>query len=146
MQAAVTLIAWNSRSDTEEKAPAGSLAVGPLLQANEGDWIDWYTSTGGAAYAGRQNLTECDQVMAVLQDFYRLVYLEGLDPYIVHRAFLHIDEYQEFLRDMEAGPAPGELGHDPQLPFGRSDNYALPEVNERRIGRSIHIWPNAGGQ
>lgn len=141
MLAAETLIAWNADDDTSGKIPAGSVAVGPLIEERERDWTEGYTSTGGAANIYRRSLSGVEQRLAVMWDFYTLVYLYGLSPYVVHRAFLHIDEYQEVIKDMGAGPARGELGHDPEIPYGRASSRPVPAVSERPYGRSVHVWP-----
>jgi hypothetical protein len=77
----------------------------------------------------------------VMLDFYQLVYSYGLHPYVVHRAFLHIDEYQAVIKRMGCGPAKGELGHDPNISYGRVADFPVPEISERRIGPSFHVWP-----
>ncbi|MCW5733491.1 MAG: hypothetical protein KIS73_05170 [Enhydrobacter sp.] len=143
MKAADTLIAWTDFTDVSGKVPPGSIAVGPLLRDGEGDWTDSYGYTGGAAHVHRRSLSDTEQATAVFQDYYMLVYSYGLHPYVVHRAFLHIDEYQEFIKSMGAGPDLGELGHDPSIMHGRSVAYPLPSVSERHIGRSFHFWPAA---
>lgn len=140
MLAAETLIAWNRAGYSSSRVPPGSVAVGPLLSEDEGDWTDGYLNTGGAANMYRRSLSAAEQKLAVIRDFYSLVYTDGLNPYVVHRAFLHIDEYQEFIKEMGAGPAPDEIGYDPEISYGRSD-YPVPEVVERRLGRSVHVWP-----
>jgi hypothetical protein len=64
-----------------------------------------------------------------------------LHPYIVHRAFLVIDEFQEIIKENGYGPAKGELGHDPCVGYGRSTLEPLPLVQVAYLGRSIHVWP-----
>lgn len=41
---------------------------------------------------------------------------------------------------MEARPAKGELVHDPNVGYSRTD-YPIPPVEERRIERSFHFSP-----
>lgn len=144
MKAAEALIAWNSVEDADGKMPPGSVAIGPLLRDNEGDWTDGFTNTGGAAEMHRRTLTRQDQELAVLKDFYLLVYSYGLAPYVVHRAFLHIDEFQTVIKSMGAGPSRGEHGHDPEVSYGRSSQSPVPKVTEMRIGRSVRISPALG--
>jgi len=71
MKAKDTLIAWNSIKEAGHRAPPGSIAVGPLLQREEPDWSQPYSSTGGAAYSFRQKLFGASQQLEVLKDWYR---------------------------------------------------------------------------
>jgi hypothetical protein len=147
MKAKNTLIAWNSINPLDEwehqarRAPPGSIAVGPLLEPGEQDWCRPYSSTGGAAFTSRQKLFGTPQQLEVLKDWYRLVYSYGIHPYIAHRAFLMIDEYQTAIKNMGCGPAKDEPGHDPDVGYGRCVLYPLPNIQIQQIGRSTHFWP-----
>jgi hypothetical protein len=147
MKAAETLIAWNDATDdTFAGAPPGSLAVGPLLHEDEPDWTEsgkgrLYTNTGGAAWVDRQTMRGLIQRHHVVLDWYKLVYVSGLHPYVVHIAFLHIDEYLAAIKEMGCGPDRDELGHDPEVGHGRAVRYPVPKIKTHRIGRSIHVWP-----
>jgi len=50
-------------------------------------------------------------VTVSLADWYLLVYTNGIDPYIAHRAFLLIDEYQAIIKSIGCGPARDEPSH-----------------------------------
>ena len=76
-----------------------------------------------------------------MRDWYMLVYSYGIDPYLAHLAFLLIDEYQTIIKNMGFGPAKGELGHDPDVGYGRAIVAPKPSVNIVRQGRVTHFWP-----
>jgi len=81
------------------------------------------------------------QQLAVMADWYRLVYCNGIEPYLAHLAFLEIKEYQTFIKYNGAGPDKGERGHDPNISYGRSIRTPLPEVKIVRQGEVVHFWP-----
>lgn len=141
MKAAETIIVWNDAETGWRKSPSGSMAVGFLIGSAEGDWTRDYRFSGGAAHTFRRQLTGIEQKFHVLRDYYELVYVFGLHPYLVHRAFLLIDEYQAITRDGGFGPAPGEIGHDPDVGYGRAVGLPLPKIQTFRIGSSCHFWP-----
>jgi hypothetical protein len=154
MKAASTLIAWNGAPNaaadraferTERAAqrpfPAGSVGVGPLRSEKEADWSVGYQSTGGAAYVERRSMSPADQRFHVMLDWYMLVYTYGIHPYIVHRAFLLIDEYQSILKAFSMGPAEGEPGFDPNVGYGRAGDYPIPEITITQAGRATHFGP-----
>jgi hypothetical protein len=154
MKAAETIIAWNASTDgtdvtechSERMAPPGSVAVGPVLIDEGGPyWTTPYYSTAGAAYAMRRKIFGLPQQMHVLRDWYMLVYSYGIHPYVAHRAFLLIDEYQTIIKRMGFGPAPGEPGHDPYAGYGRAIELPVPSLQIRRTGRATHFWPQAQG-
>ena len=138
MKASEAVIAWNGSTTHRDEGQAGSIAVGPLLFDGDTDWTRPYFYTGGSAEVYRRNLPEKDQQFAVLRDFYALVFTYGLHPYLVHRALLHIDEYQDIIKAMGAGPDKDELGHDPDVGYARLD-YPVPAVEEQRVERSFHF-------
>lgn len=144
MKAAETIILWNDSETPWRETPPGSVAVGPVWRAGEANWTRGYRFNGGAGHTFRRSLTSLEQKFHVLRDFYELVYVFGLDPYLVHRAFLLIDEYQAITKDGGFGPAPGEIGHDPQFGYGRAVASPLPTVQRFQIGRSCHFWPADG--
>jgi hypothetical protein len=141
LKAANALIAWNSIDDHGSKAPPGSIAIGPLQTKDEPDWAAPYQCTGGAAYMSRRTMTGAVQRHRVLLDWYQLVYAYGVLPYVAHRAFLTIDEYQALIKDAGFGPAKDEPGHDPNTPFGRAVIYPVPELKIFTSGRATHFWP-----
>ncbi|NTJ63555.1 hypothetical protein G6M50_37995 [Agrobacterium rhizogenes] len=136
------MIAWNGADGRlSGPAPAGAVAVGPLLQKNEVDWTHGYRLTGGAAHTDRRGVSGTGQKFHVMLDWYELVYGYGLHPFVVHTAFLVIEEYQEITKEMGMGPAKGEAGHDPEVGYGRAVDYPVPEIEIVRIGKSVHVWP-----
>jgi hypothetical protein len=81
--------------------------------------------------------------MHVMLDWYQLVYSYGLDPYIVHRAFLLIDEYQTVIKKYGMGPDRDEPGHDPGVCYGRTHSVPPSKIIIRQWGRGTHFWPAA---
>jgi hypothetical protein len=140
------LVAWNGADDADQAlirgAPAGAVAVGPLLHDGEADWTAGYMCTGGAAEVDRRKMNGMPLRFYVMRDWYELVYGYGLHPFVVHTAFLHIEEYQKIIKEMGMGPGRGEFGHDPDVGYGRSVSYPVPEIEIRRIGQSVHVWPS----
>jgi hypothetical protein len=143
LKAANTLIAWNGIDKHNSKAPPGSIAIGPLQEMHELDWTAPYECTGGAAYVERRTMFGMIQRHRVMLDWYQLVYVYGINPYVVHRAFLLIDEYQALIKDAGFGPAKDEPGHDPDAPYGRAVAYPVPTLKIFTAGRSTHFWPKA---
>ena len=142
MKAAKTLIAWSGADAAlPHEAPSGSIAIGPLMQEGGRDWAQGYPCTGGAAYVYRRKLRGLAQQHEVMLDWHALVYSYGLDPYIVHRAFLLIDEYQTAIKARGRGPAKDEPGHDPTVPYGRTVEIKPPELKIFRAGGATHFWP-----
>jgi hypothetical protein len=143
MKAADALIAWNGADHPafRRDAPPGSIGIGPLQTETEPDWAGPYARTGGAAYVGRRQLRGLPQQHQVMLDWYRLVYGYGIHPYLAHRAFLLIDEYQEVIKDMGCGPAKDEPGHDPGVGYGRTVLYPVPEIKITHTGRGTHFHP-----
>ena len=147
MKADNTLILWNTGDEKSliGDAPPGSIAVGPL----ESDDVYWshvhgYSCSGGAAWVARRDLPKSDQEREVMLDWYQLVYTYGLDPYVVHRAFLLIDEYQDVIKRMGCGPDKDEPGHDPEVSYGRAVRAPAPKLKIVRTGPAIHFWPIIG--
>lgn len=139
MKASETIIAWNNGAYSREGlAPPGSLSVGPLRKA---DWTAHYIYSGGAAHVARRDMEGFEQRFHVMRDYYELVYGFGLDPFVVHTAFLHIDEYQEIIKEMGLGPDKGEHGHDPHVGFGRAGDFKKPDIEVKRVGETVHVWP-----
>lgn len=94
MKAHEALIAWTPADEVNEPT-AGQVKVGNLLVDESKDWTKPYTHTGGAAYSSRRELRGAESIMCVFIDFHSLVVGDGLDPNIVHDAFLVIDEFAE---------------------------------------------------
>jgi hypothetical protein len=74
-------------------------------------------------------------------DWYQLVYLYGINPYIAHRAFLEIAEYQAVIKKHGMGPAKDEPGFEPGIPFGRSTLWLTPKIQIGRRSGALHVWP-----
>ncbi len=93
MKAKDALIAWTPPQ--WDRPTRGQIAVGPLLSKEDRDWTTPFAMTGGAAWVDRRKMTGLEAKAAVLVDFHTLVIVHGLDPHVVHRAFLAIDEYRD---------------------------------------------------
>jgi hypothetical protein len=105
LKAAEALIAWTD-SGSHDLRTCGQVKVGPLIgdgehdwTDGEGDWRDRFECTGGAAYDHRRSMTGIQQQLHVLMDFHDLVVHYGIDPKLVHREFLKIDEYLKLCAD-----------------------------------------------
>lgn len=141
MRAAETLILWNGalspgEAPSEHWGPAGGIAIGPL----DND-CNSYSCSGGAAYVARRKLTGLPPQFHVLRDWYELVYGYNLHPYVAHRAFLLIDEYQAIIKRMGCGPDKDEPRHDPNVGYGRCGYFAKSELKIFNRGGSTHFWP-----
>ncbi|MEZ0019816.1 hypothetical protein [Sinorhizobium fredii] len=141
MKASNALIAWNPTGLSDNSRPPGGVAIGPLLTQDQPDWTIGYECTGGAAWANRRKLFGMPQRFNVMMDWHQLVYSYGIHPYVAHRAFLFIEEYQAIIRQAGAGPDKDEPGHDQSIPYGRCAPYKLPSIQVRAIGQSFHVWP-----
>ena len=96
MKAKDALIAWTPVSASLHHASTrGKVKVGPLIGDDDPDWTALYGYTGGAAWVDRRNMEEWQLIAAVFIDFQTLVISYGMDPKVVHEAFLEIDEYAE---------------------------------------------------
>jgi hypothetical protein len=106
LKAADALIAWTG-SDEPGYRTRGLVKVGPLIEEHHHDWTDGHTGdwrdrficTGGAAYTYRREMSGVTQQLHVLMDFRSLVVDYGIDPTLVHREFLKIDEYLKLCAD-----------------------------------------------
>lgn len=143
MKANNTLLAWNGDRQTDkpspDKAPPLSLAIGPLIGEGEGDWTAPYGDTGGACWIPRRTAKE--QTLLVMSDWWTLVFVYGLDPYLVHRAFCLIDEYVGYTQRLGAGPAKDEPGHNPEYGYGRCVRLTPTPLIITPAGRAWHFWP-----
>lgn len=94
MKAHEALIAWSAWDDNV--ATAGQVAVGRMAGEGQVDWTAGYSSTGGgASFEARRQMRGAESVVGMFKDFHYLVVDERLDPEVVHKAFLVIDEYAE---------------------------------------------------
>lgn len=147
MKAAKTLIAWTPArvepisSPRLRAAPPGSVGISPLLRWTDSDWTSAYYCTGGAAEVHRRKLFGRAQQFEVMMEWYALVYGYGLSPYVVHRAFLLIDEYQSAPKARGWGPARDEPGHDPNIGHGRAISVPPPEIDIHYGDGATHFWP-----
>ncbi len=140
MKASEAIIAWNALDDFRSEGRPGSIAVGPLLYDGDGDWTRPYLYTGGAAEVHRRTLSDRDQQFFILRDFYTLVYVYGLHPDLVHKAFMHIDEYQDIAEAAGALSGKSDKDDGPKREVGHRE-YPVAAIEERRVGRSFHFWP-----
>lgn len=69
--------------------------VGPW--PDETGWSDAYAMTDGACFTAYHEMTLDERLAAIFILFTLIVVGEGLDPKIVHQAFLAIDEYRDAL-------------------------------------------------
>lgn len=73
-------------------------------------WADDYLYSAGACYAHVSQGTTDQNVAQVFIDFHHMVLRDKMDPEIVHRAFLVIDEYRCALAgDIPGAEYPGAL-------------------------------------
>jgi hypothetical protein len=124
------IIAWNSEK-RDRLAPEGAVGIGPYFGKGEPDWTEPYGCSGGAAYVFRRELSGIEQDFHVLRDFHMLVCYYGLNPRVVHRAFLEIEEFKVIMDAMADEPHP--IGPEAEIPTMR--------VFER-LG-AVHVWPTA---
>jgi len=104
MLAKDALIAWTAPDAADVYASTrGQVRVGPLISDDGYDWAINYACTGGAAYVEQRSYDEMEQVAQVFIDFQTLVVSYGLDPKVVHQAFLNIDEYAERIAPDQPG-------------------------------------------
>lgn len=89
----------------------------------------------------RRKLSGMPQQFHVMRDWYMLVYVYAMHPYVVHRAFLLIAEYQAVIKAMGAGPAKDEHGHDPEVGHGPAVQMPKPRITVATFGQSTHFWP-----
>ncbi|WP_343684019.1 hypothetical protein [Asticcacaulis sp.] len=104
MKYAECFIAWTpNRKPWADYPTVGKVEVGPFVGEDEGDWSAIYAHTGGAVYSDRRKASSELQRFYVFNDFNQLVVRDGLDPAVVHAAFLVIDEYAEGLSEDTPG-------------------------------------------
>jgi hypothetical protein len=102
LRASEALIAWTP-PDCEDSITCGMVGVGPLIKDGERDWTRPYVCTGGAAWGHVQHFeTLLDIVTHLFGEFGKLTVHEGMDPKVVHRAFLSIKEYADTVKKYRA--------------------------------------------
>ncbi len=143
LTASDAVIAWTGNGEAPapgKTAPPGSIAVGPFSAGAR--WADAHNHTGGAVYARRRKLRGVSQRFGVMCNWYQLVYVHGIDPYIAHRAFLEIEDYLEIIKEREWGPGEDEPGYDPEIGPGRVGALPRPAIEViPGDGGSILVWP-----
>ena len=92
MKARDAWIAWNGLND---RPFAGTLIVSRVAQIGEDVASANHTQLNGATRDLRFSMHASHGLIGLFQDFQYLVVEERLDPEVVHRAFLAIDEYAE---------------------------------------------------
>jgi hypothetical protein len=126
------IIAWNS-DKRSRLAPLGAVGIGPYFGRGEPDWTEPYDCTGGAAYVFRRELSGVEQDFHIMRDFHMLVCCYGLDPHLVHRAFLEIEEFRAILSST--------ADDADTVDFGLETGGRKLRVFER-LG-AVHVWPAA---
>lgn len=76
--------------------------VGPW--PDETGWSEAYGRTDRACFAACRESTADQRLVAIFILFSAIIVREGLDPEIVHQAFLAIDEYRDALAERQADP------------------------------------------
>ena len=133
LKASDAVIAWTSpKANVGRKAPPGSVAIGPFSE--HGLWVSDYESTGGAVYARRRNLRGAWQRFEVMLDWYRITFVCGVNPAIVHRAFMEIQEYQALIEERDC--VADEFNARPKPPM---------EVFRGAAG-SLRVWPTTASR
>jgi hypothetical protein len=123
------IIAWNSEKPSR-LAPEGAVGIGPYFGRGEPDWTEPYDCTGGAAYVFRRELSGVEQDFHVMRDFHMLVCRYGLDPRVVQRAFLEIEEFRAIMSAMG----------DDAMDLGRET--AMPSLRVFESLGAVHVWPS----
>ena len=136
------IIAWNSEQRNRE-APQGAVGIGPYFGKGEPDWTKPYDCTGGAAYVFRRELSGVEQDFHVMRDFYMLIHDYGLDPRLVHRAFLELEEFQMIVSAMGRGPNKDEPGLEPEFEHERCYRSPMPKLQIFEKLGAVHVWPVA---
>jgi hypothetical protein len=121
------VIAWTGPTTNARRAPAGSVCIGRF--ADHTLWSSDYASTAGAVHARRRKIKGAWQRFEVMLDWYRIAFVFGLDPAIVHRAFLEIEDYQALIKERDCDVE--EFDARPKPPM---------EVFRGAAG-SLHVWP-----
>jgi hypothetical protein len=86
------MVAWTP-AGVKDDPTAGQVEIGPWPDPYRNGWSDRYQMTDGAClFRGRR---EMEWVARVFIIFNTLVVRDGLDPLVVHRAFLNLKEYRE---------------------------------------------------
>ena len=123
------IIAWNSERPSRS-APEGAVGIGPYFGKGEPDWTEPYDYSGGAAYVFRRELSGVEQDFHVMRDFHMLVCRYGLDPRVLHRAFLEIEEFRAIMGAMA----------DDTIDLGRET--AMPKLRVFESLGAVHVWPS----
>jgi hypothetical protein len=106
MKAHEALIAWTPVDTPDAEDTDGKIVVGDIPYSTF-DWTQRFVATGGAAVPGRQDLRGDALKVALFLEFLEIVVRDGLDPQLVHEAFLVIDEYAESIApDVRAARRP----------------------------------------
>lgn len=129
LPASHALIAWDQRLQ--------AVAVGYLLDEDVPDWTRPYECTGGASEVRRRYLAGRDLWVEILLDYYQLTYVDGLDPQVVHRALLNVQEFHDALASRGMGPDKGEPGFTGELGYGRL--VSSERLNVHRFWHSEHV-------
>jgi hypothetical protein len=140
INASRAIIAWNWEKFGGD-APKGAVGIGPYFGRGEPDWTEPYDCTGGAAYVFRRELSGVEQDFHVMRDYYMLIHDYGLDPHLVHRAFLELEEFRSIIKAMRFG-LDGE-GHGQEFEAEHAHYHGA--VQKLRIFEkfgALHVWPS----
>jgi hypothetical protein len=135
------IIAWNWEKHGGD-APKGAVGIGPYFGRGEPDWTEPYDCTCGAAYVFRRELSGVEQDFHVMRDYYMLVHDYGLDPHLVHRAFLELKEFESIITAMGHGANEHIHGREFGAEYGRYDSRHLRNVMIFEKLGAVHVWPN----
>jgi hypothetical protein len=134
------IIAWNWEKCGGD-APKGAMGIGPFFGRGEPDWTEPYDCTGGAAYLFRRELSGVEQDFHVMRDYYMLIHDYGLDPHLVHRTFLELEEFQTIVKAMKLGPHRDGAGQE--LDAGYTPDHLGPMLQIFEKFGAVHVWPSA---
>ena len=92
------MVAWNPKHSTsaldalDPTRKAGAVKVGRW--PDEKGWSDKFDSTAGCDWTATSKMDLLGKVMMMFIDFHTLVVRDGIDPQVLHKEFLKIDEYR----------------------------------------------------
>jgi hypothetical protein len=135
------IIAWNWQKHGSD-APNGAVGIGPYFGRGEPDWTEPYDCTGGAAYVFRRELSGVEQDFHVMRDYYMLIHDYGLDPHLVHRAFLELKEFEFIINAMNHGAYEDSHAREFGYEYGRNDRRHLQNLTVFEKNGAVHVWPD----
>jgi hypothetical protein len=85
MKLAETMIAWDPKT--------GEVKIGPVPDRT--GWSRHLPKTVGACYVDFQEASPTEKLVHLFTYFVAITVHDGVDPAVVHKAFLGIDEYRK---------------------------------------------------